>query len=305
MSLEAARLREAAGADLAACLGDVVRRALSGRGIEVASLEAGPAVSADPAGVLAGVRVVTFAAGALDAVGRAVGEELEVVERDEGEERPEADLGARGARYLVRLRPDGPDVAERPGCAGLVGEVQVRTVLQEAWAAIERELRRRAPDGLPRATRRRLAALAGALDVAERELQAIVDAGPGPPAAGGARPEAVDELTPEALRAYLDRRLGPDPKALPVDYARWVAVLRGLGFTGLGEVDDLVGELDDRQIGRHVWDSPQGQLSRFELLLLAAMGERFIERHPWRHVDWFVALRREWLRRLRDAGAAP
>src|SRR2546429_4135728 len=101
MSLEAARLREAAGADLAACLGDVVRRALSGRGIEVASLEAGPAVSADPAGVLAGVRGVTFAAGALRAVGRAGGEGLEGGGRDEGEERPAAGLPAPGARHLL------------------------------------------------------------------------------------------------------------------------------------------------------------------------------------------------------------
>ena len=62
-----------------------------------------------------------------------------------------------------------------------------------------------------------------------------------------------------------------------------------------------VGDLDDRDISRHVWGSQQGQLTRFEGLLLASMGEHFIEHHRWRHVDWFVAARREWLRRLHEA----
>jgi hypothetical protein len=33
--------------------------------------------------------------------------------------------------------------------------------------------------------------------------------------------------------------------------------------------------------------SRQGQISRFEVMLQAALGDRFLERHPWRKHEWY------------------
>src|SRR5262249_19774054 len=96
----------------------------------------------------------------------------------------------------------------------LVAEIQVRTVLQHAWAEIQHDIQYKSVTTIPVAIRRRFMALAGLLEIADREFQAIqddderlrqdarksVDAG---------KLENV-EITPDALKAYLDKRLGPD-----------------------------------------------------------------------------------------------
>jgi len=181
----------------------------------------------------------------------------------------------------------------------------VRTILQHAWAEIEHDIRYKSPEAIPTSIRRRFMSLAGMLEIADREFQAILDADQRLRRA--ARQSIAEgrlaevELSSDALKAYLDRKLGPDGRIAESNYEQSVSLLRELGFTSLQQVDDCVGDLDDRDISRHVWGSQQGQLTRFEGLLLASMGEHFIEHHRWRHVDWFVAARREWLRRLHEA----
>jgi ppGpp synthetase/RelA/SpoT-type nucleotidyltranferase len=51
----------------------------------------------------------------------------------------------------------------------------VRTILQHAWAEIEHDIQYKSARALPPALRRRLAALAGLLEIADREFQAIRD----------------------------------------------------------------------------------------------------------------------------------
>jgi hypothetical protein len=107
------------------------------------------------------------------------------------------------------------------------------------------------------------------------------------------------ELTSGALRSYLDTRLGPDRRYGESNYEVWVGVLRQLGFTSLQQVDDCIDGLDDTAISRAVWaPKKRPQLDRFEGLLLAGMGEYYIERHPSGARADFVLIRRRWLDRL-------
>jgi hypothetical protein len=57
----------------------------------------------------------------------------------------------------------------------LVAEIQVRTILQHAWAEIEHDTRYKAVDVAPTAIARRFVALAGLLEIADREFQALQD----------------------------------------------------------------------------------------------------------------------------------
>jgi ppGpp synthetase/RelA/SpoT-type nucleotidyltranferase len=309
---------------------DVLRQALHGHRVKVASVDArakevesfaakaASRAAADPSRPrypdplrditdLAGVRVITFFPRAIEDVDRAIRAELEVLERDDKGDALDREerFGYDSVHYLVRLRPDRAPLREPAAYAGMVGEVQVRTILQHAWAEIEHDIRYKSPEVIPVSIRRRFTSLAGMLEIADREFQAILDADQRLRRA--ARQSIAEgrlaevELGPDALKAYLDRRLGPDGRIAESNYEQAVALLRELGFSDLRQVDDCIRDLDDREVSRHVWGSQQGQLTRFEGLLLAAMGEHFIEHHPYRRLDWFAAVRREWLRRLHDA----
>jgi ppGpp synthetase/RelA/SpoT-type nucleotidyltranferase len=257
---------------------------------------------------LAGVRVITFFPRGLEDVDRAIRRQFDVMEKDNKSDalNQEGRFGYNSVHYLVKLQRDRCALPELSRYTGLTGEIQVRTVLQHAWAEIEHDIQYKSPEAIPSAIRRRFMFLAGMLEIADREFQAIQDDDQRLKSA--ARQSIAEgrlnevEIGPDALKAYLDRRLGPDGRMVESNYEEWVAVLRSLGFSSLQQVDDAIKDLDDRAISRVVWGARQGQGTRFEGLLLAAMGVNYLERHPQRHLDWFVAVRHRWLERLDEAG---
>jgi hypothetical protein len=93
------------------------------------------------------------------------------------------------------------------------------------------------------------------------------------------------EITADALKAYLDKRLGPDGRMKDWAY-RWTAVQLGkLGFTNFEELDRVLEGLDDDALSRKIWGGRQGQLTRFEDMLIAAMGDTYWQAAPnseWR-----------------------
>lgn len=57
--------------------------------------------------------------------------------------------------------------------AGLKVEIQVRSILQHAWAEIEHDLGYKSREGIPREVRRRFSRLAGLLELADQEFRTI------------------------------------------------------------------------------------------------------------------------------------
>jgi hypothetical protein len=79
--------------------------------------------------------------------------------------------------------------------------------------------------------------------------------------------------------------------------------VKTLGFTDLKQIEDAIAGFDDNAISTTIHELRQGQLTRFELMLLAALRERFIERHPWRQTsDWFEPRHKEYLKKLSEKG---
>jgi ppGpp synthetase/RelA/SpoT-type nucleotidyltranferase len=315
----------------AECLRSVLRLALDQRGIHVATIdprakaiesfgrkaaipdESDPLRPKYPRPLeqitdMAGVRVITFFPKIVDEVNKAIAEEFEVLERvDKGaallqEER----FGYTSVHYIIRLAGNRTRLPEYAAFSGLVGEIQVRTALQHAWAEIEHDIQYKSAETIPTEISRRLMALAGLLEIADREFQAIqiederlrrdarrlVDEGRLNDA----------ELTPDSLKAYLDKTLGPDGRMADWSYDYQVRDLRRLGFRTLGQVDECVKGYDDDRISRLVWGSRQGQLTRFDLMVLAGMGEQYLRRHRWNDQEWFIGSRSNWLGTLRTGG---
>lgn len=259
---------------------------------------------------LAGIRVIAFFPRHVDLIGDCIREEFDVVEKVDhvASRQQEERLGYLSVHYLIRLRENRTRLPEYKRFAAVIAEVQVRTIMQHAWAEIEHDIQYKSSVAIPQAIRRRLMALAGLLEISDREFQSIQDADS--TLREKAR-ESVElgqleevEITPDALRAYLNKRLGPDFRISPNSYEFTARMLQQLGFSNFKEVDDCISDYDDDLLSRKVHGTRQGQLERFELMLQAAMGTGFTKGHPWSEHDWFHDMVNHHLAKL-GAGGIP
>jgi len=257
---------------------------------------------------LAGIRAITFFPRHVDLVGDCIREEFDVVELVDhvATRQQEERLGYLSVHYLIRLKENRTRLPEYKRFATLIAEVQVRTVMQHAWAEIEHDVQYKSSVAIPQTIRRRLTAVAGLLEIADREFQSIQDADS--ELRERAR-ESVElgqleqvEITADALRAYLNKRLGPDFRISSYSYEFAAKMLRQLGFSNFKQVDDCISDYDDDLISRKVYGTRQGQIERFELMLQAGMGAAFTKGHPWSQHDWFEEIVSGHLAKMQAGG---
>lgn len=126
---------------------------------------------------LVGLRVITYFEDAVDRVAEVIERRLPVDlshSIDKRRRREPGVFGYRSLHYVCRLGEAGGE-----GDSGVLlpaqarCEVQVRTVLEHAWAEIEHDLGYKAPAAVPEPVRRRLDRLAGMLELADQEFVAI------------------------------------------------------------------------------------------------------------------------------------
>lgn len=189
-----------------------------------------------------------------------------------------------------------------------MAEIQVKTILQHAWAEIEHDIQYKSIETAPTSIKRRFMALAGLLEIADREFQAIQDEDEmirekARESVQKGELESV-EITPDALKAYLDKRLGSDNRMKEWSYEWTARLLRQLGFTNFYQLEECINGYDDDMISRILKKGRKGQLTRFEFLLLAGMGENFITNHIWAKEDWWVSSQLKKLKDLKDANVS-
>jgi ppGpp synthetase/RelA/SpoT-type nucleotidyltranferase len=233
----------------------------------------------------AGVRVITYFLRNVDEVAEIISDDFEVIERTvKASDEPDR-FGYTSLHFLVKYTNSRTRLAEYRRFKGLVGEIQVRTVLQHAWAEIEHDIRYKSPYLLPEAVSRRFGSLAGLIEIADREFQAIEaeDRAIREDARRNVSAGRLDmiEITPDSIQVYLDAKYGADGRMREWGYGWTAKLLRRLGFTNLAQVNECIRGYDDDSISRQAWGSRMGQLTRFELVLLASMGDYFIRAHPW------------------------
>lgn len=320
--------------DVAAATGRVIEQAIKSRGIQVHSVQfrskdpasfgrkASKPSDADPHQPkyrnplreitdLSATRVITFFPRTVEAIDAVLQEEFNILDRsDKAEDLLEEErFGYQSVHYLVRLSNARAGLAEYQRFAGAITEVQVRTILQHAWAEIEHDIQYKSSAAIPRDIRRRFMALAGMLELADREFQSIQDQDAALNTAARTLVEqgkySEVEVTPTALKLYLDQRLGADGRMSEFSYDWTVRLLKRLGFRTLDQVNECIAKYDDNRISRLLSGSRQGQLTRFEYLLLASIGEKFIERHTFAGQPWYGPRQRENLKKLLAAGILP
>jgi putative GTP pyrophosphokinase len=257
---------------------------------------------------LTGVRVIVFFPRTLDLVDSIIKAQFDVLEKSDKTLSlvREEKFGYGSIHYLIRLKENRTGLLEYTRFKDLVAEIQIRTILQHSWAEIEHDIQYKAVETIPTTIRRRFMSLVGLLEIADREFQAIQDEDDRLRAEARRSVEEGTleqvEITPDALRAYLDKKLGPDGRVSEWSYQWTAQLLHRLGFVDFKEIEECVTAYDDDKLSRIRWGTRQGQLTRFEYLLLAGMGENYIRFHQWKDQEWFVSSMQKHLEKFREAG---
>lgn len=212
---------------------------------------------------LAGIRVVAYFPTDVERIGELVEQSFAVddehSQRQAGVSDPDR-FGYRSDHYVVRLGGARAGLAEYRRFDGLRAEIQVRTVMQHAWAAVDHRLRYKGGAELPAELRRRLFRLSAFLEAADEEFSAIKQAGDALEETYAEEVERGDLSAPIdvlSLQAFLERtQLGPalagramaagfHPGADdPAAFSRLADVLRRRGISTLDGLQDLLADAD-------------------------------------------------------------
>lgn len=128
---------------------------------------------------LCGARIITYFEDQVAAVCKLIEREFDIDPLNSVDKRQVYDpdrFGYLSVHYVATLSAPRCQLAEYARFQGLKFELQVRSILQHAWAEIEHDLQYKTKEAIPREFRRRFARLAGLLEIADDEFRGIRDA---------------------------------------------------------------------------------------------------------------------------------
>jgi hypothetical protein len=178
------------------------------------------------------------------------------------------------------LDPDEVSDAALEPLRGQQFEVQIRTVLQHAWAEFEHDIRYKGtiPDAHAPDLDRRLTLAAGLLELADREFSTIRDRLQAEMTVSSTTaPETDLRIGARDLATYLVGRYA-DAGWSKTDHYVWMSgLLHELGITSPDQLAAALRDVDSEAItARMAYKYPAGAVRRLDDDLLARYGERYV-----------------------------
>ncbi|GGR63905.1 putative RNase H-like nuclease/ppGpp synthetase/RelA/SpoT-type nucleotidyltransferase [Nocardioides luteus] len=230
-----------------------------------------------------GLRVITYVHSDVQAVADLLDDQVVVHDdRDMGEETAsEGRFGYASRHLLVSLDPAREGQAAYELLRGRQAQIQIRTVLQHAWAEFEHDIRYKGtiPSEHVPDFDRRFTLAAGLLELADREFSTIRDRlRQGMTAA---RTEALDDdprISPRELAAFLAGQYA-DAGWSRTDHYGWISgVILELGIASLTELGEALRSVDEETLmARMDYRYPPGAVRRLDDALLWVYGEAYVE----------------------------
>ncbi|MDD4876442.1 MAG: hypothetical protein PHQ86_04840 [Dehalococcoidales bacterium] len=125
---------------------------------------------------LVGIRVITYYREDVEKVGKIINEEFDIDWRnsvDLSQTLKPDTFGYLSIHYVISLLDTRSELPEWESHKNIKAEVQVRTVLQHAWAEIEHTLLYKTQQEIPNDLKRRLFRLSALLELADEQFSAI------------------------------------------------------------------------------------------------------------------------------------
>jgi ppGpp synthetase/RelA/SpoT-type nucleotidyltranferase len=204
-----------------------------------------------------GARIITFYNEDVDRIASIVEKVFDVDWSNSADQRKMHEFNSFGynsLHYICRLPASVCSDAGHPRLNQLRFELQMRTALQHVWSAINHDIGYKSEIETPVEYRRSLSRLAGMLELADEEFSRIRHAIADYRRRVGAlvksgRLEDID-LNADSFQSYLDlqpfdklnRKIAAITQAefYKSDQARYLRVLRTLGMTTLGDVEQMI-----------------------------------------------------------------
>ena len=125
---------------------------------------------------LAGVRIIAYFTSDVDKIVPLIEKEFNIDSKHSMDKRLSSDpaiFGYASVHFVVEFRPEMLKLPEYALFDKMKCEIQVKTILQHAWAEIEHDIVYKSPVKIPFRVRRRFACLAGLLEIADREFESL------------------------------------------------------------------------------------------------------------------------------------
>lgn len=253
---------------------------------------------------LVGIRIITYYLEDVARVGELLGREF-TIDAENSMDKAEAlasdQFGYRSAHYVITLDDSRADLLEWAPFKGMKAEVQVRTSLQHAWAAVSHKLEYKSSQAAPAQLQRRLFRLSALFEMADEQFSILRDESNATDSAYRAevRKGRLDvPIDSSSIAAYMSitgradeyrtmfKESGhqtEDIKPVPADRIRrdqsdLVKVLKAVGITTLEELDEYLSEKDRlEKIAKRldaVFEDDSGEGSIFDLLTLVVLLDR-------------------------------
>ncbi|MEI4273382.1 DUF429 domain-containing protein [Klenkia sp. LSe6-5] len=243
----------------------------------------------DPArdiGDTVGVRVILYVQSDVVAVADLLGDQVVVHDdRDLGSQTAREGRFGYSSRHL-QIGLDAARAAEWPALVDRRVQVQVRTVLQHAWAEFEHDIRYKGTVPAEHASEfdRRFTLAAGLLELADQEFTAIRDRLRSPVAAAAEDDPDDPRIAPRELGAFLAGQYADAGWSRP-DHYDWISgLLLELGITSLVELGEVLRTADEVGIAERMgYRYPPGAVRRLDDALLAGFGQRYVDLHGNAH----------------------
>ncbi|MDV3129372.1 bifunctional ribonuclease/(p)ppGpp synthase [Mycobacterium sp. 21AC1] len=217
-----------------------------------------------------GLRVITYLREDVGAVANLLSEEMRLLDdRDMGQETARAGRWGYASRHLLV----GIEGVQQPA------SIQVRTVLQHAWAEFEHDIRYKGSIPAEHVTEldRRFTLAAGLLELADREFTEIRDRLRTTMTEEEPEWSTDSRIATPVLATYLGNRYA-DAGWSRTDHYGWISgLLLELGITSLDTLTAVLDSVDADEINRAMgYRYPAGAVRRLDDALLAVFGDRYI-----------------------------
>lgn len=235
-----------------------------------------------------GVRVITYVLSDVAAVADLLSDQVVVKDdRDMGQETAsQGRFGYSSRHLLIALDAARESQPAYEQLRGRVASVQIRTVLQHAWAEFEHDIRYKGtvPAEHAREFDRRFTLAAGLLELADREFSTIRDRLRTGPAELSQSQDDDPRIDPRELAAFLAGQYA-DAGWSRTDHYAWISgLLLELAITSLEELSDVLRPVNELDLNaRMEYRYPPGAVRRLDDALLAAFGDKYVDLHGNAH----------------------
>lgn len=157
---------------------------------------------------LVGFRIVAFYATDINAIAEMIDREFVIDEENSIDKRKAIEpdrFGYMSLHYIVSLKKTRADLPEYINCKDFKFEIQIRTILQHAWAEIEHKLGYKSKSSMPSEIKRSLSILSGTLELIDNEFISIRD-----------RLDNYDTHVSEAIRSGKENDIGLNERSFNV-----------------------------------------------------------------------------------------